>query len=105
MMIRKAFIMKVNPGHKEEYQRRHEPIWPELESVLKSHGVHSYSIFLDPEANTLFAYVEFEDEAQWDSIAKTDVCQRWWKHMADIMPSNPDNSPVSKELKQMFQLR
>jgi L-rhamnose mutarotase len=103
-MIRKAFIMQLNAGQEEEYQKRHEPIWPELESTLKSHGVHSYSIFFDPETLTLFATVEFEDESQWTSIAKTEVCQRWWKYMRDVMPSNPDNSPVSKELKQMFQL-
>ncbi len=103
-MIRKAFIMQLNSGQEEEYQKRHEPIWPELESILKSHGVHSYSIFLDSDTHTLFAYVEFANEAEWDAIAKTDVCQRWWKYMRDIMPSNPDNSPVSRELKQMFQL-
>lgn len=37
-MIRKAFVMQVNPDAHEEYQRRHNPIWPELEAVLKSHG-------------------------------------------------------------------
>ncbi|WP_139781734.1 L-rhamnose mutarotase, partial [Salmonella enterica] len=34
-MIRKAFVMQVNAGAHEEYQRRHNPIWPELEAVLK----------------------------------------------------------------------
>ena len=37
-MIRKAFVMQVNANAHEEYQRRHSPIWPELESVLKAHG-------------------------------------------------------------------
>ncbi len=35
-MIRKAFVMQVNPDAHEEYQRRHNPIWPELEAVLKA---------------------------------------------------------------------
>ncbi|CAK5470331.1 L-rhamnose mutarotase [Escherichia coli] len=26
-MIRKAFVMQVNPDAHEEYQRRHNPIW------------------------------------------------------------------------------
>ncbi len=42
-MIRKAFVMQVNPDAHEEYQRRHNPIWPELEAVLKSHGAHNTS--------------------------------------------------------------
>lgn len=61
-MIRKAFVMQVNPDAHEEYQRRHNPIWPELEAVLKSHGAHNYAIYLDKARNLLFATVEIESE-------------------------------------------
>lgn len=103
-MIRKAFLMRIHPDFHAEYERRHSPIWKELESVLKSHGVHNYSIFLDKETSGLFGYLEIEDEERWRSIAKTEICRRWWKHMKEIMPSNPDDSPVSKELKEVFHL-
>ena len=75
-MIRKAFVMQVNADAHEEYQRRHNPIWPELESVLKAHGAHHYAIYLDKERNLLFATVEIESEERWNAIASTDVCQR-----------------------------
>ena len=103
-MLRKAFLMKVQPDKHDEYQRRHNPIWPELELTLKSHGVRNYSIFLDRASSHLFAYVEIEDEARWEAIAQTEVCQRWWRHMKAIMPSNPDNSPESKVLAEVFHL-
>lgn len=103
-MLRKAFVMQVFPDCHEEYQRRHNPIWPELETVLKAHGAHHYSIFLDPTRHLLFGYVEIESEERWNAIAQTDVCQRWWHHMKDLMPANADNSPVSTELKQVFWL-
>lgn len=103
-MIRKAFVMQVNPDQHAEYERRHNPIWQELAEVLKSHGAHNYSIFLYPETNQLFAYVEIESQERWDAVAATPVCQRWWAYMKDIMPSNPDNSPVSVELKSVFYL-
>ena len=90
-MIRKAFVMSVHADREEEYQRRHSPIWPELEAVLRSHGVQHYSIFLHPETRQLFGYVEIEDEARWNAIAQTAICKKWWAHMAEIMPSNPDN--------------
>jgi L-rhamnose mutarotase len=96
--------MAVHPGQEAEYERRHRPIWPELESVLKEHGVDRYSIFLDPSDGSLFAYVEMEDEARWSEIAATDVCRRWWKHMREIMPSNDDDSPVSQELPEVFHI-
>jgi len=103
-VIRKAFVMSVHAGHEAEYARRHQPIWDELAATLKAHGVHHYSIFLHEETRQLFGYVEIEDEAGWAAIASTEVCQRWWKHMGDIMPSNADHSPVSRGLKEVFHL-
>lgn len=103
-MIRKAFVMQVNQDKHAEYQRRHSPIWPELEQVLKEHGAHHYSIFLDEARHLLFGYVEIESEERWDAVANTAVCQRWWQHMGDVMPSNPDHSPVSSPLREVFYL-
>ncbi|MFP4378925.1 MAG: L-rhamnose mutarotase [Candidatus Sumerlaeia bacterium] len=103
-MIRKAFVMSVDAGKEEEYEKRHNPIWAELEKTLKDHGAHNYSIFLLPETRQLFAYVEIEDEAKWDAIAETDVCKRWWAYMGDVMPSNPDNSPVAQDLIEVFHI-
>jgi L-rhamnose mutarotase len=68
-MIRKAFVMSVNPGQEKEYEKRHSPIWPESEAVLKKHGVQNYSIFFHAETHQLFDYAEIEDEAQWQAIA------------------------------------
>ena len=96
--------MSVNPGQEAEYERRHRPIWPELEATLKAHGVSSYSIFLDPETRDLFGYAEIESEERWQAIAATGVCRRWWSHMKDVMPANPDESPVSRELREVFHI-
>lgn len=103
-MIRKAFRMAVDPGQEEEYERRHRPIWPELEAVLRQHGVLEYSIFLDPSDGSLFAYAEVEDEARWAAIADTPECRKWWRHMREIMPANADDSPRSTELREVFHL-
>jgi len=101
-MIRKAFVLSVNPDCVEEYTRRHTPIWPELAETLTAHGVHNYSLFLHPETHQLFGYAEVESEKQWSAIAETDICRRWWAFMKDVMPSNPDNSPVSLDLSEVF---
>jgi len=103
-MIRKAFRMTVNAGAASEYEGRHNPIWPELEATLIQHGVLSYSIFLDPDTQDLFAYAEVESEERWTAIASTEVCQRWWGHMRDLMPTRSDNSPVSSDLREVFHI-
>ena len=103
-MIRKAFRMSVHAGQEAEYERRHNPIWRELEETLVRHGVSSYSIFLDPATRDLFAYAEIESEERWQAIAATEVCRRWWRHMKEVMPANPDDSPVSSALREVFHI-
>jgi L-rhamnose mutarotase len=103
-LVRKAFVMTVNAGQENEYEKRHQAVWPELEAVLREHGVKTYTIFLLPGTRQLFAYVEFDSAEQWNAVSKNEICKKWWAHMKDIMPSNPDNSPVSLELKEVFHL-
>jgi L-rhamnose mutarotase len=103
-MIRKAFLMKVNPDAHEEYERRHNPIREELETILKQHGVSNYSIFLERETSQLFGYAEIESEELWTKIADSDECKRWWAFMKDVMPTNADNSPISTNLDEVFHL-
>ena len=97
-------MMTVNPNLHDEYERRHNPIWRELEAVLKNHGVSNYSIYLEKETNRLFGYAEIESEELWREIADTEICRKWWKFMSDVMPANADDSPVSVELKEVFHL-
>jgi L-rhamnose mutarotase len=96
--------MSVYAGRESEYANRHQPIWRELEDVLLQHGVRTYSIYLDPSTRDLFAYVEVDSEERWAAVASTDVCRRWWRHMRDLMPANPDDSPIAPELREVFHL-
>ena len=103
-MIRKAFKMKLLPGMADEYQRRHESLWPDMREMIHAHGGRNYSIFLDPETNVLFGYIEIEDEAKWAASAKTEICRMWWDYMAPLMAVNLDNSPVTHDLPQIFHI-
>lgn len=103
-MIRKASVMKVYKEHHEEYRRRHDELWPEMEQMLREHGMAEYSIFLDPATDNLFAYLVITDEELWARSADTEVCRRWWAYMKDIMETNTDDSPVAQELTEVFRL-
>ena len=103
-MIRKAFLMSIDRGSEDEYVRRHSPIWEDLHSVLKSHSVANYSIFIERKTNQLFGYAEIESEEKWRAIAETEPCRRWWAYMKDLMPTNEDDSPVSVELQEVFHI-
>jgi len=101
-MKRVAFKMILNEGQKAEYIKRHDEIWPELKTLLKEAEISEYSIFLDEETNTLFAFQKVSGDGGSQDLGKTEIVKRWWAFMADIMKSNPDNSPVTKELVEVF---
>ncbi len=94
--------MKVNPGVIEVYKKRHDELWPELHKLLKDAGISEYSIFYDTETQLLFAFQKQEGDKGSQDLGKTDIVKKWWKHMADIMETNPDNSPVSTPLEEVF---
>ncbi|WP_316765728.1 L-rhamnose mutarotase [Pedobacter frigiditerrae] len=101
--MKTAFKMKIKPGFTAEYKKRHDEIWPELSALLKENGVSDYTIFLDEETNILFA-VQQQNGSSSQDLGSTAIVQKWWAYMADIMDTNPDNSPVSKPLLEVFHL-
>lgn len=104
-MKRFAFKMKLKAGCKEEYRKRHDEIWPELAELIRSTGVSDYSIFLDEETNTLFAIQKQSGEASSQDMGNHPVVKKWWAYMADIMETNPDHSPVTIPLEEVFYLK
>ena len=91
----KAFTMKLYEGQEQEYERRHNLLWPEMKDMIHEYGGKTL---------TLFGYIEIEDEKKWGKSADTEINRKWWDFMADIMETNPDNSPVCKDLYPVFHL-
>ena len=103
-MHRIAFKMKLFKGFEKEYERRHDEIWDEMKIVLKQKGIKDFSIFLDEETNTLFAYLVAEDATALANLPAEPIQKKWWAYMKDIMETRPDNSPVQTRLKDVFHL-
>ena len=103
-MLRRVFKMKLFPGKEAEYKKRHEELWPELQQLLKATGIDEYSIFLDEKTLDLFGVMKVQDVKALDDLPNHPVMKKWWAYMKDIMESNPDNSPVSFPLKDVFRL-
>ena len=103
-MIRRAFTLRLKPGALAEYKQRHDEIWPELVALLHEAGVRDYSIHLDPETNILFGVLTRPTDHGMAALPDHPVMKKWWAHMADIMESNPDNSPVARDLVTLFHL-
>lgn len=101
-MQRLAFKMKLNKGQKETYKKRHDELWPELKQLLKDNGVSEYSIFFDEESSTLFAFQKVSGSGGSQDLADNEIVKKWWGFMADIMETNPDNSPISIPLEEVF---
>ena len=103
-MKRVAFTMKLKPGMKVEYEKRHEEVWPEMVELLRASGVSDYTIFLDEATNTLFAFQKVSGSGCSQDLGAEPIVQKWWAYMADIMETNPDNSPVTCPLGELWHM-
>lgn len=101
-MKRAGFAMQLKPGNEAEYKRRHDEIWPELVAELQRAGVRDYTIYLDPRTHTLYASQKVTEHNTADRLAEQEIVQKWWAYMADLMETNPDNSPKVYDLAEMF---
>jgi L-rhamnose mutarotase len=99
-----AFTMRLKPGVEAEYKRRHDEIWPELSTALREAGILAYAIYLDPASRTLFAVQQRTETHTVDQLPGLPVMQRWWDYMADLMDTNPDNSPVVQPLDCVYRM-
>lgn len=103
-MRRVAFKMKLKPGCRDEYKKRHDEIWPELAALLHDAGVRDFSIFLDEATDTLFAVQKLTGGSGSQDLGTNPVVRRWWSYMAPLMETNPDSSPISIPLTELFRL-
>ncbi len=103
-MQRVAFKMKLFPGQEAEYKKRHNSIWPALQDLLKETGIEEYSIFLDEKTLDLFGSMKVSDSKNLSGLPDHPVMKKWWAYMKDIMVTNPDNSPLSTPLNEVFRL-
>jgi L-rhamnose mutarotase len=101
-MKRVGFKMKLKPGYAGTYKKRHQEIWPELKELLREAGIQDYGIWLDTETNILFATQSLPDDFDEAKLSEAPLMKKWWKHMADIMDTEEDFSPVTVELEEMF---
>lgn len=103
-LFRHAFRMRLKPGFKAEYKRRHDVIWPELSRVLANAGISDYSIYLDEETDSLFAFQKLAPGHTAEDLPNNPVVRKWWSYMSDIMECRRDNTPVAIPLEEVFHM-
>ena len=103
-MPKVAFQMQLFKGNEAEYKKRHDALWPDLQELLKQTGIAYYSIFLNKESGALFGVLTIDNPLALDDLPSHPVMQKWWNYMGDIMATNPDRSPVSIPLENVFYL-
>lgn len=96
--------MQLKPGNQEEYKKRHDEIWPELSALLTQAGIKDYSIFLDEDSECLFGVHWLDDSNDLAALPQQPIMKKWWAYMADLMETNPDNSPKVKPLRMVFHM-
>lgn len=97
-----AYKLKLKPGMAAEYKKRHDAIWPEIAKAIREAGISDFTIYLDEETNELFAVQKLAPGHTAAKLRDTELMRKWWAHMAPLMETNPDLSPVRTPLKELF---
>jgi len=103
-MTRAAFTMKLKPGFEAEYKRRHDEVWPQLVMEIEAAGISDYSMTGVQTCALPISFQKLKDHNSSPGLPSLDIVKKWWKYMADIMETNPDNSPVMVPLKEVFHM-
>lgn len=105
-MEKYAWKATIVDGKLEEYQRRHNNIWPEMKDVLADAGIKNYTIW--NVGNELFGYYECERGVEYAAKVQceSEVVTRWDEYMKDIliMEKDPETGAQPK-LIQVFSFR
>ena len=99
-----AFRMTLKPGMRDEYEKRHREIWPELADALRDAGIRDYRIFLDESTGHLFASYRRTATHTTDALPSLPIMRKWWDYMAELMDTHADNAPVAVPLVPVFHL-
>ena len=101
-MERLTFRLQLNKGFKKEYEKRHNPIWKELEDYFLNNGVIDYSIFIDDKSDELFGVIKIESKENWDKISISDVVSRWRLYMKDFYKTDSNGVPILSRMREVF---
>jgi L-rhamnose mutarotase len=99
---RVAFKLKLKPGTAAEYKKRHDEIWQELSKAIRDAGISDFSIYHDEVTNELFGVQKLAPNHTAAKLRETAIMRKWWAHMAPLMETNPDLSPVRVPLIEVF---
>ena len=102
MSIRIATALELPAAALGEYARRHDEIWDAVRDSIRDSGGRNMSIFALPECDRVVMYVEVSSLEAWAASGATELTRAWWRYMAEIMPSNPDGSPLSTAMPELF---
>jgi L-rhamnose mutarotase len=94
--------LKLKPGTAAEYKKRHDEIWPELSKAIRDAGISDFSIYYDEVTNELFGVQKLAPNHTAAKLRETEIMRKWWAHMAPLMETNPDLSPVRVPLIEVF---
>jgi L-rhamnose mutarotase len=106
-MKRVGFQLKVKQELIEEYKKRHQAVWPEMQAALQRAGWHNYSLFMRPDG-LLFGYVEVDEsfaQAQ-ANMEREEVNLRWQSFMDGFIEIPPGlrADQAMFELEEVFHL-
>lgn len=95
-----SFVLHIDPSHVEEYKKRHQQVYPELEAEFARVGIHRYHIFF--HEGVLFAYMEVDDyKSAMEQLSSHPANTKWQQYMSDLL-LDWDEGVKQKDLEEVY---
>lgn len=61
------------------------------------------AVVMPDDGGQVITHIEGEDPQRWYAGTASPFTRRWWRRMAEVMPTDPDLFPIPQSLNEVFQ--
>ncbi len=98
-MVSKGLALRLKPGAYDEYKKRHDEIWPEMQEMMNRLDMH---MVIYRRGDILFVHETAPSEEHFARAAADPVTPKWNEYMKEVLVSDADGELIFKELPLAF---
>lgn len=80
-----GLLLKLRPGCYDEYKKRHDELWPEMEAAMASFGINTV---IYRHEDLLFVHEQAPSDEAFRKMGEHPVTPRWNRFMAEVLQTD-----------------
>ena len=98
-MVSQGLALRLRPGAYDEYKRRHDELWPEMDQMLRRLGL---SMVIYRRDDVLFVHQTAPSQESFDGAAADPITPKWNEYMKEVLETDAQGDLIFEELPLAF---